>query len=358
MQGNQAIDTFFEGATDAEAWPGALETIARDLSADGATLMDGQTHRLRVAVSTHISGFVQEYFSLDVSQFDSREDRVQPTEADGFVGDYDSYTPEELDRDPYYTEFLRPRGFGWHAVACLRDGHRPLMLSLKRRFNQGPFQRAELSRISRVLPYLRAGAHAAQIALSLRFQDHLNSLQADGQGGLLLNHDGAVLGMNAAFAPGDGLAIVEGRLRAAYPAEQAALDRAVAIAISPAPPHELPPPTAVILHRPSGRRPLIVRVSRLFEAASNPVVDARALVSVVDTGLQRTPTGQLLRDLFGLTPKETELAVLLGSGHGLSEAAQLCRISLPHARQRLKIVFQKTETSRQSELVTLLLRLT
>lgn len=30
---------------------------------------------------------------------------------------------------------------------------------------------------------------------------------------------------------------------------------------------------------------------------------------------------------------------------------------LTHARQRLKIVFQKTETARQSELVTLMLRL-
>ncbi|MBS0360114.1 MAG: helix-turn-helix transcriptional regulator, partial [Proteobacteria bacterium] len=270
---------------------------------------------------------------------------------------FDHYTTEEIARDPYYAEFLHPRGFGWHAVACLREGERPLTISLKRRLNQGPFQRADLTRISRVLPYLRAGAYAAQMALGFRFKDHLDALLADGHGGILLNDEGLVLAMNAAVTQGDGLSVVEGRLRAAYPAEQGALDRAVAIAVSRAPPHELPPPSAAILHRPSGRRPLVVRVARLYDAPSNPVVDARALVSIVDTSLQRPPTGQLLRDLFGLTPKEAELAVLLGAGHSLNTAAELSRITEAHARQRLKIVFQKTETTRQSELIALLLRL-
>ena len=239
----------------------------------------------------------------------------------------------------------------------LSPGSRPLVLSLKRRASLGPFQRADLAQISAVLPYLRAGAHAAQIAMSFRSQDHLEALMAAGQGGLLLNRDGGVVAVNAALKLGDGLSIVEGRLRAAYPSEQGGLDRAVAIAISQAPHSELPTPTPAILHRPSGRRPLIVRVARLFDVAPNPVAEARALVSIVDTAATPIPTGSLLRELFGLTPKEVELALLLGSGRPLVEAADLCRISLPHARQRLKILFQKTETSRQSELVTLLLRL-
>lgn len=357
MLGSQAIDTFFLGATTPGLWPGALETIALDLKADGATLMDGPANRLRVATSTNITSIVEEYFSLDVAHFDSREDRVNPTTDEGFVGDFDNYTIEEIGRDPYYVEFLGPRGFGWHAVACLRGGESPLVLSLKRRRSQGPFQRGELKQISTVLPYLRAGAHAAQMALNFRSLDHLDALEADGQGGLLLNREGAVLAFNAAVEFGDGLSIADGRLRSAYPSEQGALDRAIGIAVNRAAPHELPAPTPAVVHRPSGRRPLIVRVARLFDVAPNPLAQARALVSVVDTAVLPVPAARLLRDLFGLTPKETELAVLLGSGRSLNEAAELSRISLPHARQRLKVVFQKTETSRQSELVALLLRL-
>ncbi|HEX2818047.1 MAG TPA: helix-turn-helix transcriptional regulator [Phenylobacterium sp.] len=357
MLGSQAIDTFFLGATTPGLWPSALETIAHDLQADGATLMSGKVNASRVSTSTGIAGFVEEYFSLAVAQFDSREDRVNPTTGDGFVGDFDTYTAEEIDRDPYYIDFLRPRGFSWHAVACLGGGDSPLVLSLKRRWSLGPFQRSELDQISTVLPYLRAGAHAASVALNFRSQDHLEALTAAGHGGLLLNREGAVVAFNATVELGDGLSIVEGRLRAAYPSEQGGLDRAVAIAVSQAPPSELPSPTPAILHRPSGRRPLIVRVVRLFDIAPNPVASARAVVSIVDTAALPIPAASLLRELFGLTPKETELAVLLGSGRSLTEAADLCHISLPHARQRLKIVFQKTETSRQSELVTLLLRL-
>ena len=114
MLGNQAIDTFFVGATTPGFWPSALDTIARDLGADGATLTNGTAIPSRVSTSTGILSIVEEYFTL-AANFDSREDRVNPTLNDGFQGDFDSYTSEDLDRDPFYAEFLRPRGFGWRA---------------------------------------------------------------------------------------------------------------------------------------------------------------------------------------------------------------------------------------------------
>ena len=356
MLGNQAIDTFFVGATTPGLWGRALETVAHDLGADGATLTNGVAVPSRVSCSTGILPIVEEYFTLSAN-FDSRGDRVNPTLNDGFLGDFDNYTPEELSRDSFYVEFLRPRGFGWHAAAALSDGESPLVLSLKRRASLGPFQREELDRIAKVLPHLRAAAYAAQTALSFRSHDHLETLKAVGQGGLLLNRDGLVIALNGLVSLGDGLDVVEGRMRAAYPSEQGALDRAVAIAVSKAAPSELPTPSPAMLHRPSGRRPLIVRIARLFDVAPNPVAEARALVSVVDTAEAPIPTPRLLRDLFGLTPKEADLAMLLGQGFTLALAAELSHISLSHARQRLKVVFHKTETSRQSELVTLLLRL-
>ena len=356
MLGNHAIDTFFAGATAPATWPAALEIIARDLGADGATLTNGTAIPSRVSTSVGIVPIVEEYFAL-AANFDSREDRVNPTPDEGFLGDFDVYAPHEIERDPFYLEFLRPRGFGWHAAAALTGGPSPLVLSLKRRFSRGPFQRSELDRISMVLPYLQAAAHAAQLALEFRSQDHLDTLAAAGLGGLLLSRDGLVLAHNAMVGFGDGLSLVEGHLRAGYPSEQSALDRAVAIAISPSPPSELPKPMPAVLHRPSGAKPLIVRIARLFDLETNPVAQARALVSVLDTATAPIPAHHLLRELFALTPKEAELAMALGRGMTLGHAADLSHITLTHARQRLKIVFQKTETARQSELVTLMLRL-
>ena len=54
MFGNQAIDTFFVGATTPGLWPSALETLARDLGADGATLTNGTAIPSRVSTSTAI----------------------------------------------------------------------------------------------------------------------------------------------------------------------------------------------------------------------------------------------------------------------------------------------------------------
>lgn len=356
MLGSQAIDTFFAGATTPGHWGATLETVAHDLGADGATLTNGMAIPSRVSCSTGIWPIVEEYFTLSAN-FDSRGDRVNPTFADGFMGDFDSYTPAELERDSFYAEFLRPRGFGWHAAAALTEGDSPLVLSLKRRWSLGPFQRGELDQMARVLPHLRAAAYAAQTALAFRSHDHLETLTAVGQGGLLLDSDGRVIAMNDLVVLGDGLEVVAGRLRAAYPSEQGALDRAVAIAVQRVAPSDLPVPAPALLHRPSGRRPLIVRIARIFEMAPNPVAEVRALVSVVDTAVTPIPAARLLRALFDLTPKEAELALLLGQGMTLAQAADLSQISALHARQRLKVVFHKTETSRQSELITLLLRL-
>lgn len=60
--------------------------------------------------------------------------------------------------------------------------------------------------------------------------------------------------------------------------------------------------------------------------------------------------------LFRLTPAETRLAAALGGGLSLTDAATGLGITFETARQRLKQVFQKTGTAKQSELCVLLVR--
>jgi DNA-binding CsgD family transcriptional regulator len=64
----------------------------------------------------------------------------------------------------------------------------------------------------------------------------------------------------------------------------------------------------------------------------------------------------LLKDLFGLTPAQAAVAGKLAEGETLEHIAAKLRISLHTARDHLKIVFAKTGTSRQSQLVALLTR--
>jgi DNA-binding CsgD family transcriptional regulator len=63
----------------------------------------------------------------------------------------------------------------------------------------------------------------------------------------------------------------------------------------------------------------------------------------------------LLGEVYGLTPGETRLTLLLLSDCSLEEAARLLHISRSTARSVLKRVFEKTGANRQSALVRLLL---
>lgn len=62
-----------------------------------------------------------------------------------------------------------------------------------------------------------------------------------------------------------------------------------------------------------------------------------------------------LRQLFGLTPAEAELVSLLMQGCSLKQIAAIRRSSLNTVRTQIRSVFRKTGTSRQGDLVRLIL---
>jgi DNA-binding CsgD family transcriptional regulator len=65
----------------------------------------------------------------------------------------------------------------------------------------------------------------------------------------------------------------------------------------------------------------------------------------------------LASDMFDLTPAESRLATLLVAGAELRIIAATQRLSMETVRAQLKSVFRKTNTHRQSEVVSLFLRL-
>src|SRR5262249_34540489 len=147
-------------------WPSALHTIAQSLGADGATMIIGNSTRPTVAESTLIKPIVTEYF-VRGAPLDPREGRVRPTLAEGFLEGFAHFTQAEIDGAPFYQEFLRPVGFGWHATTCLADGADPVTLSLKRRASAGPFEQSDIAAIDKVLPHLRGAAVAARQAWAM-----------------------------------------------------------------------------------------------------------------------------------------------------------------------------------------------
>jgi DNA-binding CsgD family transcriptional regulator len=181
-----------------------------------------------------------------------------------------------------------------------------------------------------------------------------------GVGVILINAVGEVTICNQHAAEivrqADGLSLIKSRLCAAASDEAEVLDRLIANAVAE---DRHVASGVVIVHRPSLRQPFVLIVSRLTTttAVDDDPSQPRAVVLVKDPGDAGSANAELLIDLFGLTRRESEVALAVVAGHGLRAAAQQLGIAVTTARTHLQHVFEKTQTQRQSELTSLVLQI-
>jgi DNA-binding CsgD family transcriptional regulator/PAS domain-containing protein len=92
------------------------------------------------------------------------------------------------------------------------------------------------------------------------------------------------------------------------------------------------------------------------EASLNPWARPLALVVLHESGPGRRADSppNLPRQLFGLTPAESKVALALCQGDTLAQTAQRLGISVHTARGYLKAIFAKTGATRQADLMRLL----
>jgi DNA-binding CsgD family transcriptional regulator len=180
-------------------------------------------------------------------------------------------------------------------------------------------------------------------------------------GVLLVSKTGAVLSTNRAadeiLRVRDGLTSDGGELRASTipltnrlrAAVLAASRTGAGVAIEGGDP-------SLILPRPSGRPPLSVTIAPLPARRAEIAADsATAIIFVSDPDRSSIPDIAAFRSMFGLTPAESELVRRLAAGLSLEDSAAELEVRLDTVRSRLKIVFQKTNTHRQADLVRLVL---
>jgi DNA-binding CsgD family transcriptional regulator len=150
----------------------------------------------------------------------------------------------------------------------------------------------------------------------------------------------------------DGITLAGGRIKIEGAERQAALT----VLIDKARAGE---PGEMALQRPSGRRPLDLFLRPVdppidpHEASADTSLRGVALF-IVDPDRQPPQSHGLLREAFGLTRTEAEIARRLASGASIEEIAAATHTSVGTARNHVKRVLAKTRTSRQAELVALI----
>ena len=116
--------------------------------------------------------------------------------------------------------------------------------------------------------------------------------------------------------------------------------------------------SAMRLPRRSGKHDYVLTVGALRAGATPAAGPVQAVCILIgDPDGTPVPPAELLRDLYGLTPREARLAEQLARGETPNQAAKALGIGIATVREHLSALLHKTETSRQTDLVRLLLLL-
>jgi DNA-binding CsgD family transcriptional regulator len=269
---------------------------------------------------------------------------------------------ERLRETAFYREWMVPQGLGPHApiahTIALDGGHPAAALAIFPTAATGPFTATHLEFGDLLVPHLALGyrllaenrRHEALEDAIDRFPTGVSLL--DARGHLLLANRGA----RQIFAQNDGIALDGTSVRAGVTKDDAALRSAIAGAVEAAVAGRLIESAVLSVSRISGRRPYVVLVGPLRPHSGDPTAtDAVVVLYVADLEQGVLRRREVLRELYGLTEAETQLVELLCQGSSLDEAAGARGVKLNTARSQLKQVFAKTHTSRQSELVRLVI---
>ncbi len=353
----QAVDELMAAAILGDGWEEALTGLAKAACAQGAVLMRNRGCRMVAAVTTPEVAEAVADFAAGRAPPNSRYARVNHSRTSGFRVDHDDYDDRQLARDPFYQEFLRPIGYFWHANVGLTSGREEAVeISLKRHLQAGAYTREDAVLLDSELPRLRAAVRLGRQTFDAETRGMARLLLARGRPVIELDAWGRPLAIHPApEALRDGpLQVVGRRLTAGNGAAQAAVDRAVSLAVSRPGEVALAP-----LGEWNGRN-VFLQLLPVPGRARDVFLAAAALAVLIEQESPWTPvrlSAAGIREAFSLTGRETDVACLLAEGHSLVSIAKRLNMQPGTARTHLKSIFEKTGTRRQAELAALFGRL-
>jgi DNA-binding CsgD family transcriptional regulator/PAS domain-containing protein len=363
-----AVEKIYGAAPDPSQWPDALQAVGDYFGDAGAVLIygrdDGQCAMIACpTLAPFAPAYLQDWWHRDIRGGRARK-RGYFLSRD-VITDRDVVTPEEMETHPFYADFLAGLDLKYFAGAMVSPDRRvEVTLGVQRRPDRGPFSDAEHELVARF------GVHVEKsLRLSIRLMDaELTNLGLGaafarlGIGIFVLDSLGRITLSNPAAQSflGDGLDIVEERLRARPSPQRADPGAALREAIQGYGGRWDTEPKAILVDRLLSTRPLalyVLPIAAPAAAADQILTNARAIVLVIDPDSGGPPEPSLIRDVMGLTLSEARLASLVGSGLAPRDAAVKLGIAEETARSVLKRVFDKVGVSRQSELAALMTRM-
>ncbi len=363
---SELIALIYDAAAAPDLWPTFLERMADtlDLRAINFSLSKTESDG-GLAVFPSAWGYddstqraYEQYFgAIDPHRLRSLELTAGTVYTGGGI-----FPDAEFVRTEFFNDYYAPAGLRYEFGAVIHaDASSASALVCHREAARGPAGETELALLRLLTPHLqRARALAAQLG-TISSQARITSAVLDRLtvGLIFMDRNGVLVSANAAgeriLEQQDGLRVRHGKLVAATAADTQALD-AVIGGTDTAPSSSPALPTSIRLPRPSGLRDLEVMACPI-DAESIVWSDGRAasFLVVSDGEAELRGVARRLRDLYDLSEAESKLVVALTNGVTVKEWAAQRDVSVETVRWQLKQAFSKTGTSRQPELMRLVL---
>lgn len=363
-----AIEACYDAAFEFARWPEALQKLADSLDASSCVIRTGDNaHPFRVNQSrpTALRPDSTEHAEFSALWLERIEGAPQPhferskqlaKPSISFVVEDEITTPEERKVLPYYQEIARPGHREWWAEIRFKVKNRPWCLNMFRDARRGPFDLREAGHFLRVAPDLSRIISVAEKVWDVSVGSSLDTLDRLNCPAALLDCRGYVARFNkqAEALLGSGLIVRHRRIHAADRASDDRLQVLTAAAVSSHRGASVRGEPVVIAR--NGTPWLLAEAMPMTSIAHDLFNSGDTFLYFTDLVAKHVPSERSLSRTFRLTAAEARLASSLAAGEGIDAASAKLAIGRETARTQLRVIFAKTGTNCQAELIALLSR--
>jgi DNA-binding CsgD family transcriptional regulator len=353
--------------TDPECWPNILQQLQDVFGASACAIASHRydTGNGRLVRSVNINAEFERSYAERYARGNAWLRRESCFRKPGTVWTSQQILDDEetLGSD-YYLRWLKPQGLMHQIYGVLdRRENTVVYLVLARAEGGDAFAKDDVRRLSAILPAFASVFHLEHLVrnLTARATDTWTLLDHLASGLALVDERGRIMAMNRTAIEiarrADGLTVENGHLSCILPREQVRFRRTVEELLAA----DSPPPAAntkaITVSRADSAVPLQLILTRLSKPGSVNGSKRQLLgVFVSDPERFTAPSDEWIRDLFGLTRVESEIALLICQGHSPDDIAARIRVSVHTVRSYLKQkIFRKVGVNRQAALVGRLL---
>jgi DNA-binding CsgD family transcriptional regulator len=362
-QHNDLIARVYASALGQASWVDTMRCVSNAFHSSASLCQIADSSFRYVIQENHgySRDFAEWYYASEAFANDPRPPYFRSVRPGSIYYDHALFDVDEMYRNPIVRESCDILGVSYQLgmVVPLPNQHLGTFTLLSTE-EEGHASHEAIEAFQRLLPHVE---QALSLGHTLQFGAAkeavlLDALAHKADGVIMLARGGAPTFMNDTasriLASGDGLSLTAGALRTARAPETRRLQNLIGAALETWLTDAKPPGGQILITRPSGRRPYVVRVMPAPPGPSYLLGSTAACVlHIHDLGAVRVPAPDTLHSVFGLSEREADLAIELVRCANLQTAAANARMALNTARNHLQSIFRKTGVSSQAEAVQL-----